>query len=490
MAYLCADIGQGINVLQNHTQSSSVPETAPAGFGARWLAETVQLRTGGHREHEAERYAIRTSGDAEQRLLTWAAFIGRRDGLREQITAWRKQATVSLLLIVSIALLAGLTSALAVLGDGSRPVNVIWALGSLLGVNLLMLLVWLLGFLASGPAPSLGRFWLWLNQRFQNQDAVHITRAWVSLSNQAGLTRWWLGLVSHTVWLAALIGVTCGLLLTLSLRSYAFSWETTILPESVFLSVVESLGWLPGKLGFQTPDAETIRQAGQSSGLASTIVQADAERRAWASWLVGCLVSYGVFPRLLLVFISGVRLISGTRRIRLDINAPRWLTLRSRLMPVSEAGDVLDPAPEVLPGSRIRQRAMSPGGEYTLVAFELDQHKDPLQLLPDTVRHSDWQQSFTVDSREERQAVLSFLENAPAGALLVICDASLSPDRGTWHWLAAALGYAAQGAVLLHNADTAEASRLEAWQRGLQDIGLAAANILTSPADVAAWRRV
>lgn len=428
-------------------------------------------------------------GDAEHRLLAWAAFIARREGLDGAVGSWRRQATASLLILMALALLGGLTGALAVLGDGGRPVNVIWALGSLLGVNLLLLLFWLAGFLARAPAPSLGRLWFWLSQRFQNQDAVNMTRAFVSLSNQAGLTRWWLGLVSHVIWLAALLGITFGLLLALSLRSYAFSWETTILPASAFVSTVEGLGWLPGWLGFQTPDVEGIRQAGQIPGSTQAFLQADPERRAWASWLLGCLIVYGVLPRLLLVIVSAGRLVVGTRRLRLDINAPRWLPLRQRLMPASEAGGVLDPAPGRLVASRIRRRPLAPGGEHTLVAFELGGDDPALQQLPPAAQDMTWHHYYNVDSRDERQAVLASLQNAPPGALLIICDAALSPDRGTLHWLASAMGFTAQSAVWLRNAEGVAKERLEAWQEGLQDIGLSSADILVTSQALTDWRQ-
>lgn len=470
--------------MQSSTASTSVPKNAPAGFAARWLAEAIRLRRDVPAEREAEDHARRVQGDAEQRLLAWAAFIARRDGLDGAVGSWRRQATASLLILMAVALLGGLTGALTVLGDGGRPVNVIWALGSLLGVNLLLLLFWLAGFLARAPAPSLGRLWFWLSQRFQNQDAINMTRAFVSLSNQAGLTRWWLGLVSHVVWLAALLGITFGLLVALSLRSYAFSWETTILPASVFVSTVEGLGWLPGWLGFQTPDAEGIRQAGQIAD-SQAFLQADPERRAWASWLLGCLTVYGVLPRLLLAIVSAGRLVFGTRYLRLDANAPGWLPLRHRLMPASE---VLDPAPGQLVGSRIRRRPLAPGGEYTLVAFELGGDDPALQQLPPAARELTWHHNYNVDSRDERQAVLTSLQNAPAGALLIICDAALSPDRGTLHWLATAMGFAAQSAVWLRNAENAPPERLEAWQQGLHDIGLAATDILLTPQATVAWR--
>src|SRR5690606_40190750 len=60
-------------------------------------------------------------------------------------------------------------------------------------------------------------------------------------------SRWWLSSITHAFWTAALAGSLTGLLLALSLRSYAFVWETTILPASVFAAVVQLLGWLDRK---------------------------------------------------------------------------------------------------------------------------------------------------------------------------------------------------------------------------------------------------
>src|SRR3546814_9939352 len=71
---------------------------------------------------------------------------------------WRHGAALSLAILLLIAVIAGVASAAGALGDGTRPVNVLWAVGALLGVHALTFLLWLASFLLRpGSATGLGR---------------------------------------------------------------------------------------------------------------------------------------------------------------------------------------------------------------------------------------------------------------------------------------------------------------------------------------------
>jgi hypothetical protein len=74
----------------------------------------------------------------------------------------------------------------------------------------------------------------------------------------------------------------------------------------------------------------------------------ESARQAWATWLVGVLVVYGVLPRLLLTLFCFWRWNSGKAALRLDLNLPGYAQLRERLMPTSERLGVNDAEPAQL----------------------------------------------------------------------------------------------------------------------------------------------
>ncbi|KAG1541035.1 hypothetical protein G6F50_014280 [Rhizopus delemar] len=137
-------------------------------------------------------------------------------------------------------LLAGLNIgvALGALGDGSRPVNVLWALGALLGLHALTFLLWLASFLVRASAMTgLGRLWLWATRKLaRGPDGALVPQACLLLLARAGALRWLFGAISHLLWLAALCAALAALLAVLSTASYRFIWATTLLAPDTFSS--------------------------------------------------------------------------------------------------------------------------------------------------------------------------------------------------------------------------------------------------------------
>src|SRR5690606_16440590 len=57
----------------------------------------------------------------------------------------------------------------------------------------------------------------------------------------------------------------------------------------------------------------------------------------WSNWLIGCVVVYGVIPRLAVFLFSGALARRGIRQAAtLDTSQPGYASLRPRLMPPSE----------------------------------------------------------------------------------------------------------------------------------------------------------
>ncbi len=480
-------------------------------FTRRWLAETVRLRESGAvrmDDTEALAQACRQSESLEERILLRAGWLAERDGTLPALLSWRSRAKWLLLLLCALALVAGFSSALAVLGDGSRPVNVIWALGGLLGFNLLMLLIWLLNLLPGlsrgserGGLP--GRLWLalsdWFSARARRSSAASdapspglaVSRALAELLHRSGSALWLFSTVTHLVWLLALSGAALGLLLSLALRSYIFVWETTILPADSFVQFAHLIGWLPAQLGFSVPDAEAVRSSGAApAGLPAgdlASLQDETVRRAWSSWFLGTLLIYGILPRLLLGLLSVQRLGARLKSLRLDRAMPAYATLVARLRPSSEAAGVLDQAPASLYQRRMGHSSTAGSRQGVIIGLEIGADF-PWSQLRDSARSADEVLLLEpVDSREQRRDALAVLADNPPARLLLICDPRLSPDRGTLNWLVDASLQAASTAVLLPDSLQASQDRLDSWRQQLGKAGLPPENLYREQSAALHW---
>lgn len=442
----------------------------PAGkLEAHWLAELVrrhEQREGRLDDRELLPQVLAAAPRLAERILKRAELIGAREGWREAIRAWRAGGRGLLVALAVLAAIGGFGTAAGVLGRGAGPVNVVWALGGLLGIHFLSLLLWLAGTLAAGGGAggggaALGRAWLWLTGKLPGaRRQLALGPALAAVLARGDLLRWGLGAVSHALWCAALAGALGGLLLLLSIRRYGFVWETTILPVGALDAFVGALGWLPARLGFAIPDAVTVH----ASGLG--LVDTEAARRSWSSWLVGCVLVYGLLPRLALGLACGTWWWRRCRRLTLDLALPGYAELGARLLPQSERLGVCDAAPPDLAGAHVRPLAAGTGEAAQLVGIELGEDPAWPPALPVGVGFAG-----RVDSREERRRVLDAFAAHPPRRLLVACDARLSPDRGTLALVAALASRAEAARVWLLGA-TADAARRGYWHEGLASIGL------------------
>ncbi len=82
--------------------------------------------------------------------------------------------------------------------------------------------------------------------------------------------------------------------------------------------------------------------------MAISALNIESARQAWAGWLVGVLLVYGLLPRLGLALLCLWRWRRGRATLRLDLNLPGYAQLRERLMPSGERLGVNDTAPAQL----------------------------------------------------------------------------------------------------------------------------------------------
>ena len=428
--------------------------------------------------------------DFEGRLLYRAQVLGAQQGWREAILRWQARARVVFALAILLALVLGFGAAAGVLGDGARPVNVVWTLGGLLGVHVLGVLLWALGMALQGRMGGgfhhggvLGRAWLALTTWFdRSKAAADLPAALGGLLGRGRLAAWGIGAVNHALWFAALLGAMLGVLALLATRRYGFVWETTILPADAFVAFGAALGALPAMLGFPVPDAATVAASGDAPMIG------EAGRRAWAGWLLGALVVYGVLPRLLLALLCAALWRRGVRGLALELSRPGYARLRPLLMPDSERIGISDPEPAAMPRLSRQAPVVRGEGGAVAVALELGDDLPWPQSLSASAPQPAWEDGGRLDGREQRRAARELFAAHPPRRLLVVVDARQTPDRGSLGLIAELAGHAQATRVWLagiaapedeggsRDADAAPApsGRVRQWREGLAGIGLAA----------------
>ena len=433
-----------------------------------WLTETIRLReehAGPLDDGEANRVARSAGGDLPTRIVRRALWLAERDGLADALRHWLQGARLAVLVLAVLAVISGAGLAFAALGNGQTPVNVFWALGSLLGLNLILLLSWALGLVFAGEhGATLGRLWLWLSEKLaRDAKAAQLAPALLLLLQRQKLNRWALGVLVNGLWWLAMLSALVILLTLMATRRYGFVWETTLLGADTFVAMTQALGALPALIGFKVPTVEMIRASGDAA------LNIESARQAWATWLVGVLVVYGVLPRLLLALLCLWRWKRGRASLTLDLNLPGYAQLRERLMPTSERLGINDAAPEQLHRVESTVSELQSDGAL-LVAIELDDQRPWPPLLPKTVSDAG-----ILDSRESRHKLLEQLSRFPPARLAIACDPRRSPDRGSLALIAELARNASATRVWLLQAPPGEAldaERLSDWHVALAQLEL------------------
>lgn len=446
-----------------HTSQDSFA-SASALDRAVVVATLARIEQGGALEDGAElRQAFAAAPTRPLQVQQRAWLLGERLGVVAELARWRRATRLTAFLLALLLALAGLLAGRAVLGEG-RSINAIAAFASLLGLHLLMLGLWLIGLLwglkgdSSHGDWSLGRWALAWAARLppdRGRYAPELWQAFAALVQRQRLWPWLAGLLSHSIWAVSLTLTLAVLVAGFAFQAYALHWETTILSAAFFQRFVQWTGALPALLGFAVPDADAVRAvAAQHSADA-------AQQRAWAWWLIGCVLAYGVLPRVLLALLSLARWRSGLARLAaVDMADPHIQSVVRRL-------DALEPPPQVVDAEQraAAHPAQSPrdwgrtAAGAVLIGFEL-----PPQTAwpPAALAGAGWVWSVNLTgSAEEREALRARLMQAPPACALVLVHAPGSPDRGTARWLRELRQSVPDLAVLASEAEGA--ARWRAW---------------------------
>lgn len=393
------------------------------------ITEAVQLveETGPLDDAQAMREAMALRSDGRGRIIERQRLLGQRIGLLNELERARAWAPWVLLALVALIVLAGLTLAGSVVGSSARSINVVVALASLLGLHLLTLLLWLFGLLVPLGSfnASFGWLWLALTARVaggKRGQAPVLLRAATRLLARARLLSWALGFVSHAIWSLSFAVVLAALLFALAFRNYTLSWETTILDPAFFVRGVQLLGAAPARLGFPVPDAQTVLSP----------VAAAAGQRAWALWLTGCIVVYGLLPRLVCALVCALVWQARRKALAPDLSQPYHRRLLARFEAMAPRQIVDADAGSPPHGAAIGLAAGETTDTLMAIGFELP---DELPWPPAALEAAGAQVLRVDGSASSRRHLLDTLARVRPRRVLVGCNAASSPDRGTERFL-------------------------------------------------------
>ena len=402
-------------------------------------------------DQAALQQAFRTRPTRAAQVAERGWLLGQRLGLPAELARWRHLGWWVVAALAVAMAFTGLGTARAVLGEG-RSINAVAAFVSLLGLHAVMLAVWLLGLLFTQgrwAGPLLGRLALWLTARLpldRGPHALTMLQAVTAVLQRQRLLGWLTGALSHGIWTLAFLIMLAVLAFGFAFHAYTLTWETTILSATFFQRFVHVTGALPALLGFPVPDAAAV----QTVGNAGVRAWVDAtSQREWAWWLMGCVVVYGLLPRLALMVLSLLRWRAGTRRLgAVDMADPYVRRIVARLDALEPPPQVIDPEHRATDLDQPTPSSAPPGapGSLAVVGFELPPEMAwPIDGLPTGTLPPE----RIAGSARERQAVTTRLAAARPESLLLVVHATASPDRGTARFVREAAAQAGRTALLL-----------------------------------------
>jgi len=488
---------------QTHIAPSDAPPNA-FSFADRLLAEAVSAFESSNPTIDAgsaDAAGRSAAGGLEQRVIVRAQAYPARHDLMEAMKHVRSGLVVVILSAIVLALVGGAATARALLGTPRQePVNFFLVLLGVLGVQSILLMLWLLvmlfGHRAAGTTlaiGSLGGVVVRIGQRLaaafhrgEHHRAALAACGRVVLA--PAMARATFSTISHGLWLAFNIGCLVITIVLLSARQYTFAWETTILSDKAYVPLTKSIAALPSLAGFNGPTGEQIA-ASQRTGSVESFSQEPVVSQAWSALLVGSIVVYGFAPRLLLLGWSlGQRRVA-KQRYRIDVSRPEYLRLEQALMPVSRSIGVMDSDDGTIArhtsiqsaGSRLARQLGAPA----ILGLEIE----PPVPWPPRVERVQWADLGLIETREQQHQVITQLANGSSepATLVVACALVSTPDRGIGRFLSQLREAVAQpvllvltgGQSLRDRSDAlAVSQRLHDWHQLADEAGIAPQRVL------------
>lgn len=410
-----------------------------------------------------------------QRLKIRAQRLIKENALAEALLHPQKLFTRASQLSIVIAAILGMLAAGHAVGE-SATLNIYWLLVVLLGFNLLSILLWLAGItfnlqgLSTGIAAYLAS-WLPYRQKENKTISSRATSAWCESCLTGSIGKWRISVLTHQFWLTYLTAGLVILILLMIARQYNFIWGTTLLSESSIPAFTQFMAKPMEYLGLMAPDSNQI--AASRIGIR---VQDTETRSAWARFVLGAILLYGILPRAILLVISTLMRKLAERNFKLDLYLPYYIELRQRLMTSEIAGRVIDADPH----AGVKQTQVAP--EMVDNAIPANAQAIGIELDNQTI----WPDSVTCHGN-----IINQLSHAKAiktvkninGPLLIGVAAHRLPDRGVQRTIRELIGNTAKEPwlVLLYKPSAAPVTdtRKIAWFRLAEACGIPAEHVIT-----------
>lgn len=438
-------------------------------YSDRMLAEAVAaLECRSHEsidDTEANARAQLVDGDLEQRIITRAGSLPVASSLHAAIH--HMYAALGWIIAIAVigVIFAGAATARAVLGSPStaefrEPINIFLALLSILGLQTLILLLWLSvvvvlprmmksrGAACTNENQSSDRATLALGIASFGGIVVKITQrvaAWIhkgpvhaaaimavgGVNTRGSLGKWTLSAISHGLWLSFNVGCLIMVIVLLSTRQYTFAWETTILSEHAFVPLTRAVAALPEMVGFTVPTPEQIEHSQWPGSTANPYVGKDSSQ-AWASLLVGAIVVYGFAPRLMLLGFSLGKRRMARRRFQVDTSAPQFMRLERILMPVARLIGVVDgdePTHDASRQTSTLARSSRPISSAAMLGLEF-LHRS--SAWPPRVNNAVVSDLGMIEGGNDQRRIIQQLKSSSSEprVLIVVVSLTTTPDRG------------------------------------------------------------
>lgn len=408
---------------------------------------------------------IQSSGDAIQvaahqppvsdktlqaRLDSVAAAQESGASLRKTIRGIRGWETaLIIILMVLLSASGGLAAAGSLETGDSGAVNIFWLLGVVLGIQTILLVVWMIiaipgggllrrfsgGSLMISAIGTIARAFTPTGHknRASRRRSVEAAAAAVMHVDFGGArTRWALSSITHLGWTVFNLGLLVAMLVILSVQRFDFGWETTIGTDSAFKEAGRLVSIAPAAVGFPVPSEERFAAARiepSANEATGTDTSATADRKDFSGLLVGSVVVYGLAPRLILFTFCFVMWKRATRRWRPDTGSAGFAPLmRWGAHSAVEVEIVVDEPPPTEDDREDKGSTLRRASGSALLGLELE---PPSCGWPPPCGATIVDLGI-LSSREDRNACIRRIEvaeTAPA-RLVVVVNLVTTPDNG------------------------------------------------------------
>lgn len=370
----------------------------------------------------ANQLAAQSEKPFTDKLTLRAQFLDTNKSLARSLNTLHQRGFLSALVLFAFSFVLGIFAANSLLDTQTRVLNFYQLIVSFLGVNTLMLLLWLLSLMFKTQASPLSLLWKWLQTKLQFDSAKSASSksaliTWLDFISHSRPGQWLLHSLIHFNWVSFLLGAWLYTLFLMSTQQYQFVWESTLLSQDAFIALTNGLSALPNMVGFSTPNLEQIQGSELTPELASAA--------AWASLLSGCMLIYGIFPRLILALLSFARHRGLAKRWLPDFSKAYYQGLQQNLQ--NKTSTIVDPdlqAP-VAPRQYRMQTQLDGLSEQPLV-IALEQTSADF-ALPKALNDNAKRVKLAVFDRD---SLATALQAASSSNALLLSDFDRLPDRG------------------------------------------------------------